>query len=119
MSLLDRFRKHLPPPAKNPPPENAHGQRNIDGSYFTVWLCQNGHAEIGEPDKSPDRECMECRMETMTERLRGMQNGQKAAMPAAPPVTTYRAATSAEALNAIFKLEGFGMYSGVGFRMLV
>lgn len=103
MRLLDRLRK------PEPPPEGAHGQRNIDGSYFSVWLCQEGHGNVAAPDTPPDRDCMQCsfdrfRMNTHRE-------------PAAP--TEWRLATASEARGFIFDLEGFSMDSGIGFRMLV
>lgn len=83
------------------PPENAHFQRNVDGTYGTIYKCANGHCAVGDTDATP-RPCMHwelpdpmCRSEEWT------------------------VATDTEARDFIFAIEGLNMYSDVGFRMLV
>lgn len=88
------------------PPEGAHGQRTIDGSYFSVWKCQHGHHIIGEVDTAPTRTtcfaCVSAQLEQTHES--GHPEWTRCSMQ--------------EAHDYIFELEGFKMYSGVGFKML-
>jgi hypothetical protein len=38
-------------------PAGAHGQRNIDGSFFSVWKCQNGHKAVSGINEEPPYDC--------------------------------------------------------------
>jgi hypothetical protein len=88
------------------PPEGAHGQRTVDDSYFSVWRCQHGHHTIGEVDTAPTRTaCFGCVSALLQQTHEG-----------GPPEWTR--CSMQEAHDYIFELEGFKMYSGVGFKML-
>ena len=106
MSLFTRVRKMAAGP-----PEGAHGQRNIDGSYFAIWKRPCGHYEIGEVDKHPDRErCNQCSMDRLRAAIQ-RDDWQ-------PVEGKWTRATKEEAHDFVYSFEGPSMYSGVGFRML-
>jgi hypothetical protein len=97
---IGRYTKTRPRKTRRPrrPPEGAHGRRNIDGSYFAIWKCQRGHGGVGDPDKAPQIGCfnVECLGEP----------------------TVWARCSPKEAHDFLFKLEGFGMYNGVGFELM-
>lgn len=105
MKLLRRAKDKI-----SGPPEGAHGQRNIDGSYFTIWMRPCGHPEIGDAEQAPEDRltCTKCMFDRMTSR-----------QPAAEHDGEWRRATPEEARAFIFEIEGFSMDNGVGFKMLV
>lgn len=77
------------------PPEGVHGQRAIDGGYFSVWACPNGHHEIGEGAMCPDHRCRRCE------------------------TSPWLGCTRAEAHAFIVEIEGpERAHDGVGFRLL-
>jgi len=89
-------------PFRRQPPEGAHGRRNIDGSYFTIWQCERGHGAVGEHDSPPDSFCRTCYAASM--------------LP--PDSTIWARCTTEEARRFLFELEGFSMYDGVGFSLV-
>lgn len=102
MRLFGRIKHAVPGP-----PEGAHGRRNVDGSYFSIWLCENGHGGVGSPTDTDRGRCNSCMFDQM-----------KTGDYKAPISSVWRLATPKEAHDFLFTLEGFGMYSGVGFDLL-
>lgn len=85
------------------PPDGAHGRRNIDGSYFAIWKCQEGHGAVGDADEPPSSYCRKCAWKVRTgeaERTRWTHCDQR------------------EAEDFMFELEGFRMYDRIGFTLV-
>lgn len=47
------------------PPPGAHGQRSIDGSYFSIWIDQNGHGHVGDVGQPPPSPCFRCIIDSL------------------------------------------------------
>lgn len=91
-------RRKAEPAVKSVPPY-AHGRRNIDGGYFTIYRCQFGHHTVGNAGSRPDEPCRECRMTKE------------------PEETVWSPCTPREAHDFLFELEGLSMYNGIGFTL--
>lgn len=91
------FKRHKPTKLSGPP-ENAHGQRNIDGTYFSVARRNDYDPDDPNPFRRMDK--------------------YKIVDPVNPP-EGFTIVDRDEAHAFIVELEGLnGAYSGVGFKLL-